>query len=653
MDAFASRQREELYGDKRYKEGAQLRDRLTASHILRDGEFNIEKTSSKPGFQWSTVTYDDYRRTFQTTGQGKQYDESYKQMTGSDIPIKYEGIPLDTYCHTSMKDAYVDKGVNQKREYIGHNPTTNWPDMTPTLIKDKKLGHSEYKELYIPREDVELHRPQYAKVKTSNVKLPLPFDEKKHKINVNLGSEPKLEGGVQSEASSQFLRTTPKKYDGAGIRRMKEQMEWNSSVFQHGDYNNEDDKLAHTLFQTDFGKKAKTEPFDWQRNDNSEQQLDATIQQKLHFMPKLIESSMSSDTARRDGEDGKKYHINAHFHLGSHADKSMSVYDKDYLPFGSQRKPDRIKPDDAKVLSSNVGSTAYRTSNREDYYGTTGGAICEDTKAIRKANMEKQISRHINFENNADDTKMYSVFSRDFRGPPKDYKTMKPATEKKCEFNFLDSNGMMPHQTKRLLDNTENSDNFRGAAGVSQLVMNSDKARVKSAAKRRLKSGRRAHFVLGTSQLSYNTVSADTFTGKPREDEHIPAAGKTEKPSKEFSHFTMSENTEDMLGDTYAPSIQESRAIKDIYSTKGGDQAMLPTSSTVTMSDFTPIEKRAYTVPQLRQIKAEQIKTGKATAKTHFFHTDTSCRNNYESTTMASFIKPERMSGQVNLSPLY
>jgi len=34
---------------------------------------------------------------------------------------------------------------------------------------------------------------------------------------------------------------------------------------------------------------------------------------------------------------------------------------------------------------------------------------------------------------------------------------MKPATEKKCEFNFLDSNGMMPHQTKRLLDNTENS----------------------------------------------------------------------------------------------------------------------------------------------------------------------------------------------------
>ena len=67
---------------------------------------------------------------------------------------------------------------------------------------------------------------------------------------------------------------------------------------------------------------------------------------------------------------------------------------------------------------------------------------------------------------------------------------------------------------------------------MSQLVMNSDKARVKSAAKRRLKSGRRAHFVLGTSQLSYNTVSADTFTGKPREDEHIPAAGKVGQVSR-------------------------------------------------------------------------------------------------------------------------
>ena len=33
---------------------------------------------------------------------------------------------------------------------------------------------------------------------------------------------------------------------------------------------------------------------------------------------------------------------------------------------------------------------------------------------------------------------------------------MKPATEKKCEFDFLESNGMMPDYQKKLMDNTEN-----------------------------------------------------------------------------------------------------------------------------------------------------------------------------------------------------
>ena len=69
-------------------------------------------------------------------------------------------------------------------------------------------------------------------------------------------------------------------------------------------------------------------------------------------------------------------------------------------------------------------------------------------------------------------------------------------------------------------------DNFRGGVGVSHLVLNADKARVKSAAKRRLKSGRRAHFILGSNEPSYKTVSEDTFMGKPREDQNIPAAGK-------------------------------------------------------------------------------------------------------------------------------
>ena len=36
------------------------------------------------------------------------------------------------------------------------------------------------------------------------------------------------------------------------------------------------------------------------------------------------------------------------------------------------------------------------------------------------------------------------------------------------------------------------------------------------------------------------------------------------------------------------------------------------------------MEERAYTVPQLKQMDAVAIRASKATAKTHFFHTDTS-----------------------------
>lgn len=73
-----------------------------------------------------------------------------------------------------------------------------------------------------------------------------------------------------------------------------------------------------------------------------------------------------------------------------------------------------------------------------------------------------------------------------------------------------------------------------------------DKERVKSAAKRRVKSGRRAHFILGSQGSNYNTVSADTFTGKQRDDQNVPAAGKVKYKTQiikrgiagYFSHMT-------------------------------------------------------------------------------------------------------------------
>lgn len=90
----------------------------------------------------------------------------------------------------------------------------------------------------------------------------------------------------------------------------------------------------------------------------------------------------------------------------------------------------------------------------------------------------------------------------------------------------IPNSSLCVHQVSSVLIFVILQDNFQGGAGVRQIMLNSDKARIKSAAKRRLKSGRRAHFTLGTNSLSYKTVSGDTFAGKPLDDEHIPAAGK-------------------------------------------------------------------------------------------------------------------------------
>lgn len=45
----------------------------------------------------------------------------------------------------------------------------------------------------------------------------------------------------------------------------------------------------------------------------------------------------------------------------------------------------------------------------------------------------------------------------DFPKPSTDYEKLKPATERKCEFNFLQSNGMLPQKPYKVMDKTENA----------------------------------------------------------------------------------------------------------------------------------------------------------------------------------------------------
>jgi len=62
MESYISQQRDHLYGVDRNRHGEELKEKLTTSSLMRNGDWNINKSSDTPGFQWSTVTLDDYKR---------------------------------------------------------------------------------------------------------------------------------------------------------------------------------------------------------------------------------------------------------------------------------------------------------------------------------------------------------------------------------------------------------------------------------------------------------------------------------------------------------------------------------------------------------------------------------------------------------------
>lgn len=64
---------------------------------------------------------------------------------------------------------------------------------------------------------------------------------------------------------------------------------------------------------------------------------------------------------------------------------------------------------------------------------------------------------------------------------------------------------------------------------------------------------------------------------------------QVEKPGKDFSHFSMSENTEDMVADPNAPMNQESRVAIDNYANRKRDEAQIAPHVTVMRSDFMPV----------------------------------------------------------------
>mgnify|MGYP001791780301 FL=1 len=56
--------------------------------------------------------------------------------------------------------------------------------MINTCIRQFNTDH------YVFKESGDLSKPHYGKIRTAECKLPLPYDDRKHRINVSLGADP-------------------------------------------------------------------------------------------------------------------------------------------------------------------------------------------------------------------------------------------------------------------------------------------------------------------------------------------------------------------------------------------------------------------------------------------------------------------------------
>lgn len=81
-----------------------------------------------------------------------------------------------------------------------------------------------------------------------------------------------------------------------------------------------------------------------------------------------------------------------------------------------------------------------------------------------------------------------------------------------------------------------------------------------------------------------------SFTGRPTCDGATPTAGIITVPKTKFPHMSVSQNTQDLkAADPHFPSKHESLMAREAHEAAKNVSAF---TSTVTSSDFNPMEKR-------------------------------------------------------------
>lgn len=660
-----------LYGPGRNLRFLNIKDNLTKSHVLQDGEYNYTNNNLKRDF-WKTSHSTDFS--------GAVLDPSSLQGTSSQLVHHFDMgnmsgkyLDKDVFRRSTTQADFRENRI-QKPEVHGENRIINWPDMAPRYHSNRRVGPSEYNTSFI-KNLRNRSAPNFPRVDTSKLQLPLDPTKfwRQRNTNFSLGSD---NDGLISEQQRAFGKGTPafeveasEKNAASNANKNMKEMDKVSHVFRGGDYNDIVGNFV-TVCNNDYGPRTlppgeaslqKTLPHqrkgkEGEEDEEEEEETEAGPYANTNQLQKFARE-ITVPTVFKDAADGRTYQTDAHFHFGHDPESGHSVYAKDFLLSAmADRAPPVVKPTPSagKLLQFDPNQSSYGvTSNSIDFqnhkyepYKNSQG------KTALEMNLGRRDTDSVIFSFDLDRHRVdrqKSLNHSDYKKPPKNYCPSKIMDRHDVYVDYLQTDDALPYPAPPK-NKSEASHNFTGILKRGKSAGRRRTNRQKEC-KGRLDDGRSTHFIVGYTPFDFDSETKMKFRGDKKSDQEIPAAGKVEKaqPQKAL-HLSHSENILDLkAADPFITNTRESLPARMSYIEPVAERF---NTTSVMKKDYGPFVSRSLTDAQLRVIDKYDKVTKKEISASHLFHTDTSGRNNFRTTAMEDFIKPESMTGRKFLAAI-
>ncbi|OWF35734.1 uncharacterized protein LOC110442576 [Mizuhopecten yessoensis] len=674
MESTEERKRR-IYGPIRNLQVEEIRTRLSKSCVLKPGEYNYTDDKLKAV---------NYGTSYDTDFSGAIPDPSNKQEQKGQLTHHFElgndsgaNVDVKTYQDSTTKTDFQEKPWC-KLEMVEGDKNINWPDMAPRYMTSRKTENSEYASNYNPGLEKSSGKAAlFPRLNTSKMQLPIDQTRfKRHRgTNITLGSdnpsifsESQRVYGVGDAVQGHSLAFSPEEQATTQVSKAMKELGRTSHVFRYGDYDGIKGNYDTTV-NDEFGPRtlppAETAARALKAADKAREQAEL----KGEELPSSkIGVTLPDDNTRtshlaayardvivpdvfKGAADGKTYQSSAHFKFGHDPTTLHSMYGKDYaLAAMAKRGPPQQTPTKAagNILQNDPAYSAFgSTSNNVDYsYQPAQPYRNAEGKTLMEVNLDKRDHDNIimsyDLNRHAQD-RQRSLAHSDYVRPPPGFKAVGQLFDAGVSYDYLTPDDALPYPGLNKMQ-SEAKNNYIGTfmtGGHATGRRLQKDAQTRS----RLSDGKSTHFVVGYNPTDFTTETQIKYLGEKKNDQGLKPAGKTENVAPvKFTSLTISENTQDLrAADPKTVSNNESLMARAAYASPQPEHAM---RTSVMKADFKPLPERRFTDAQVRTMRDMNTKVGKEIATTHLFHTDNSGRNNFQTTAMNDFIKPETMTGQ-------